>query len=509
MGLRINNNLEAQNALRQLNINQMSFSKSMQRISSGKRINSAADDAAGYAISNKLNAQANGLNQASSNAQDGISMIQTASGGLQTTQDMLQRLRQLAVQSANDTNTSSDRQALQGEADQINQEITQIATTTQFNTKNLLDGSLGSTGTLSSSNVIPGAVGSTATANAGSLATGTYTITLGAGTAGDVAKTTGNGATAVTNSTLLSTGNGTALAAGTHSLIINGAKGNATVQLTGTESYADAVNSINQFSAQTGVTATVSTAAGTSGIVLKSNAAGSSQNFSVSGDAANTLATLGLQAAAATTTSLGAGSGVTAGTNGSATLTSANGTNIVLKADGNNFSDANTGFSLNLNSSTLNGATITAGSNDTGTIQVTNSSANLQVGANAGQSIAVNVGDMRSLALGVQGASANQALDISSSSTAASAAITKIDAAIATVSAQSSNLGSVQNRLSSAMSNLAIGSENMTAAYSAITNVNMAQESTSLATAQILQQAATSMLAQANQAPQGVLKLLG
>ncbi len=292
MGLRINNNLEAQNALRQLNINQMSFSKSMQRISSGKRINSAADDAAGYAISNKLNAQANGLNQASSNAQDGISMIQTASGGLQTTQDMLQRLRQLAVQSANDTNTSSDRQALQGEADQINQEITQIATTTQFNTKNLLDGSLGSTGTLSSSNVIPGAVGSTATANAGSLATGTYTITLGAGTAGDVAKTTGNGATAVTNSTLLSTGNGTALAAGTHSLIINGAKGNATVQLTGTESYADAVNSINQFSAQTGVTATVSTAAGTSGIVLKSNAAGSSQNFSVSGDAANTLATL-------------------------------------------------------------------------------------------------------------------------------------------------------------------------------------------------------------------------
>src|SRR5882724_7544543 len=119
MGLRINNNIEAQNTLRNLNTAQSMFSKSMQRLSSGKRINSAADDAAGFAISNKLMAQSKGLDQAQANAQDGISLVQTADGGLQTSQGLLQRLRQLAVQSANDTNTQSDRAALQSEGDQI------------------------------------------------------------------------------------------------------------------------------------------------------------------------------------------------------------------------------------------------------------------------------------------------------------------------------------------------------------------------------------------------------
>ncbi|MDQ2831167.1 MAG: flagellin, partial [Chloroflexota bacterium] len=190
MGLRINNNLEAQNALRQLNINQMSFSKSMQRISSGKRVNSAADDAAGYAISNKLQAQSKGLDQASANAQDGISMIQTASGGLQTTQDLLQRFRQLAVQSANDTNTSSDRTQLQSEADQISNEITQIAGTTQFNTKNLLDGAQATTSTYT---------GGTAGAVTGFTGTGTPTVTgasgLNNGSVGFALSTVGSTAT--------------------------------------------------------------------------------------------------------------------------------------------------------------------------------------------------------------------------------------------------------------------------------------------------------------------------
>src|SRR5258708_2346271 len=111
MGLRINHNQDAMNTLRNLVTAQSSFSQSMSRLSSGKRINSAADDAAGYAISQKLMAQSTGLNQAQSNAQDGISMVQTANGGLQTVQNLLQRFRQLAVQSANDTNTSSDRTA--------------------------------------------------------------------------------------------------------------------------------------------------------------------------------------------------------------------------------------------------------------------------------------------------------------------------------------------------------------------------------------------------------------
>src|SRR5579883_3460511 len=181
MALRINTNTEAINTLRNLTISQNMFDTSMQRLSSGKRINSAADDAAGYAISQKLMAQNNGLTQASSDAQDGISMIQTASGGLQTTQQLLQRMRQLAVQSANDTNTTTDRQALQAEADQINQEITQIATTTQFNTKNLLDGTMATTGTSTIGGVSAGA----SITNAGTLASGLYNLNVTAvGTAG-------------------------------------------------------------------------------------------------------------------------------------------------------------------------------------------------------------------------------------------------------------------------------------------------------------------------------------
>ncbi len=146
MSLQVNNNIDAMNVLNSLTMASNSYSASMQKLSSGKRINSAADDAAGYAISNKLLAQSNGLMQAQSNAQDGVSLVQTANGGLQTIQNLLQTYRQLAVQSANDTNTTSDRQALQAEGTQITSEITQIATTTQFNTKNLLDGSLGSQG---------------------------------------------------------------------------------------------------------------------------------------------------------------------------------------------------------------------------------------------------------------------------------------------------------------------------------------------------------------------------
>jgi flagellin len=132
--------------------------------------------------------------------------------------------------------------------------------------------------------------------------------------------------------------------------------------------------------------------------------------------------------------------------------------------------------------------------------------ATLQVGANADQNLQVSISSMTSASLGI--GTANAAIDITTQSSANSA-IKTIDAAIQTVSNQAANLGAVQNRLTNAISNLSIGQENMASAYSAITDVNMAQESTSLATAQILQQSSTAMLAQANQAPQGVLKLLG
>ncbi|MDP4145947.1 MAG: flagellin [Bacillota bacterium] len=136
----INHNLMANNAIRNMNINSGNASKSMEKLSSGLAINSASDNAAGLAISEKMRGQIRGLDQASSNAQDGISLIQTAEGALNETQSILQRMRELGVQSASDTNTASDRQSVQKEVDQLANEITRIGDTTQFNTQKLLDG---------------------------------------------------------------------------------------------------------------------------------------------------------------------------------------------------------------------------------------------------------------------------------------------------------------------------------------------------------------------------------
>lgn len=138
----INHNMSALNTWRQLSANNSQASKSLEKLSSGLRINRAGDDAAGLSISEKMRGQIGGLNMATKNAQDGISLIQTAEGALNETHSMLQRMRDLAVQSANDTNASADRTALQNEVTQLQAEIDRISTTTQFNTKQLLDGSL-------------------------------------------------------------------------------------------------------------------------------------------------------------------------------------------------------------------------------------------------------------------------------------------------------------------------------------------------------------------------------
>jgi flagellin len=144
MSMVINHNIAAMNTSRQLNVNSTNQQKSLEKLSSGQRINRAGDDAAGLAISEKMRAQIRGLQQASRNAQDGISMIQTAEGALNETHSILQRMRELAVQSANDTNVTKDRSAIQAEITQLKTEIDRIASTTTFNTKKLLNGSLSS-----------------------------------------------------------------------------------------------------------------------------------------------------------------------------------------------------------------------------------------------------------------------------------------------------------------------------------------------------------------------------
>src|SRR6056297_2837149 len=143
--MRINTNIAALNSYNQLKNTQNNLSKSLSRLSSGKRINGASDDAAGLAISEKMKSQTKGLAMAQRNAQDGISMIQTAEGALKESHSILQRMRELAVQSANDTNTSDDRAEIQKEVDQLVSELTRIGNTTEFNTQKLLDGTLDDT----------------------------------------------------------------------------------------------------------------------------------------------------------------------------------------------------------------------------------------------------------------------------------------------------------------------------------------------------------------------------
>lgn len=142
MSMTINHNMEAMNATRMLATNSFNQSKSLEKLSSGMRINRAGDDAAGLAISEKMRGQIRGLNQASRNAQDGISMIQTAEGALNETHSILQRMRELAVQATNDTNVTKDRSAMQAEISQLNSEVTRIASSTTFNTRKLLTGGL-------------------------------------------------------------------------------------------------------------------------------------------------------------------------------------------------------------------------------------------------------------------------------------------------------------------------------------------------------------------------------
>ena len=155
--MRINHNISALNAWRSITNTQYSMSKTLERLSSGLRINRAGDDAAGLAISEKMRGQIRGLNMAIKNAQDAISLIQTAEGALQEVHSILQRMRELAVQAANDTNTDEDREALQLEISQLKTEIDRIAKTTEFNTKKLLNGNLGTVASISSGNEISSA----------------------------------------------------------------------------------------------------------------------------------------------------------------------------------------------------------------------------------------------------------------------------------------------------------------------------------------------------------------
>ena len=411
--MRINTNINAVNAQRNLNSVNISLSKSIEKLSSGLRINRAADDAAGLTISEKLRGQTRGLNQAVRNAQDGISMIQTAEGGLNETHSILQRMRELAVQGANDTLTDTDRGAIASEMTALKNELDRIAGNTEFNTKKLLNGSLSTT-----------------------LNTGNAASDLVTGEIGTNSKVT--------------------------------------------------VSAINVSGAQAGTTFTM-TAAGSTGITLSASIGG--QTIS------QTVLVTTMQATA----------------NASQTL---------------NFNTLGVSVSLSgfdaVNGTVANILTdLTTSANDTIVTNAGSAAASFQVGANSGQTISVSIDSSMSnasnggttLGFGAGGTFANLAAGVAAfagASTTANAQnlILSLDDAISDVSANRANLGAVQNRLEHTIENLSTSSENLTASESRIRDADMADEMVSFTRSNILQQAGTSILAQANQLPQGVLSLL-
>lgn len=361
--MRINHNIAALNTYNQLSTNSTNSSKSLQKLSSGLQINKAGDDAAGLAISEKMRGQIRGLDQAAKNAQDGISLIQTAEGALNETTAILQRMRELAVQAGNDTLAAEDRAAITTEINQLISEIDGISQRTQFNGANLLDGTFGVKLDADNSTVAVGTNGVTAIDIAGAAASTTYTIAAAAG-----------------------------------EVILDDGKGN---------------------------TQTLLLTEGTAGTL----------NFDK----------LGVKI-------------------------------------------------------TLNDAWTYTGLDEGEIITTDQQEQNIQIGANEGQTLALTLGNMSVAGLGL-------AVDVSDS-VAAGASITNIEAAINKVSTERANLGAYQNRLEHTINNLNTSSENLSAAESRIRDVDMAKEMMEFTKTNILSQAATAMLAQANQQPQQVLKLL-
>ena len=470
--MRINHNIAALNTYNKLSANTSATSKSLEKLSSGLKINKAGDNAAGLAISEKMRGQINGLNTASNNASDGISLINTAEGALSETHSILQRMRELAVQSSSDTNTTNDRAEIQKEIDQLTSEVTRIGDQTEFNTKKLLNGGAGLS-TTTTKETVNGTTQDWFSVVGGTSATATSgTIHL-------------SGAVAAKGASVKINVSGSATV-GDNTITINGTTIHYTSTADSGTNAKAAMDAINAATASTGVTASVTAA--NSMLVLTTADVGKSAKIDVK------------------STGLTVGSSATSGANVKGSGTNAKITSVAIstnyKAVGNTItvtSGQYEGLELKINSSV--NLSDTSGLNS-GEFKITgNGSLTLHIGANESQTMGVSIGDMRAEALGIN------ALDVTTQ-TGAEAAITTIDSAITKVSSERAKLGAYTNRLEHTINNLSVTTENMTAAESRIRDVDMAKEMMSYTKFNILTQAAQSMLAQANQAPQNVLQLL-
>ena len=436
------------------------LSTAMERLSTGKRINSAKDDAAGLAIASRMSSAARSMGMAIRNANDGISLAQTAEGAMSEVTSMLQRMKELATQSAYGTLQSTDRSALQAEVKQLTAEINNVSNTTTFNGVKLLDGNTPSIKLQTGINS-----GETITMSLTSVSSSSLSLSK---TVGAVASNT--------NIELMDL-------TGSASAIVNGVK---------IDANSDAKSAAKAMSAG-GVTATAASNVMTMTVGTMTTADINVGGVAVSGilaaDTATQVADKINAALAASGKDLGIKATSTGGTN--LTLTAANGENIKVTT-------SNGGLTAPLSSGGTSSETLAGGFTSRSKINVVSADASkISVEADPSVLTAMAVTD-----------TTVRAVDISTQDAAASALAT-IDAALDKISAGRGDLGAVQNRLQSTVNNLSTTSTNLMDAKSRIEDADFSTESTNMAKAQILSQASTAMLAQANQSQQGVLKLLG
>ncbi|MDD3650264.1 flagellin [Immundisolibacter sp.] len=482
----VNSNISALSTQRNLNRSQADLTTSLQRLSSGLRINSAKDDAAGLAIADRMTAQIRGLNQAVRNANDGISIAQVAEGALGEVTNALQRMRELAVQSANDTNSATDRASLQKEVSALAQEITRLATQTQFNGKNLLDGSFGN-----------------GVFQIGAYSGQTISFGIGSAKATDIGSNTASsnanvGAAPAASATVGSNG----VAAQT--LTVSGTTGTAAVSITADASARGIAAAVNGVSATTGVTATARTEAtisnlGEAGTVSFKLYGSNTTGVDIS---ANVVNKDDLSALSDAINAKASSTGITAELSSdkkSIKLVSAEGYDIKV---GDFTTSAATTTTVSIAGTSIDGASgsttdsIVVGgkvsfSSPTAFSVTSNDTTNTVLAAETASSSLSSVGGIN---IGTQ--------------TGASSALDVIDGALSFVDNLRADLGAVQNRFDSVVASGQATAENVSAARSRIQDADFAAETANLSRAQILQQAGTAMLAQANQQSQNVLSLL-
>jgi flagellin len=486
----INTNTIALNAQSALAANQVQMSRTMQRLSTGVRINSAKDDAAGLAISNRMTTDIRGYGMAIRNANDGVSLAQTAEGHLSQITSNLQRIRELAVQSANATNSTADRRVIDIESDQIVAEIDGNAINSKFNGVNLLDG------TYTNRSFQIGADNESASRIA---------MSIGSVKAGALGVGSGSSyATSVTGAA----GDATALLAG--ALSINGyttgaAAADGVSYVTSSASGIAVAAAINAISGSSGVTATVA-ATGLAGTTVTGHA-----TAITAGDVLINGVDIGAIAAGPTAANRGAQvtaaiNAITAQTGVTATFAATTGVVALSAADGRNITVTTTAAATAAATGLGSGGATTLTTRSVVSLASTGSAGITVAGSTAASLTAAGLTAATTAATVTVGAGLSS-VDLTTVA-GSQAALTTLDAAIATVNTARSNLGAYQNRLQFAVSDLQISSGNLSASRSRIMDTDYAAETANLARSQIISQAATAMLAQANQQPKTVLELL-